>query len=136
MWLETAGNGAHNLYYRTSYDCEHPAYVHFQWYGLIATINAIRLFTGKRWQPGQIGLATRKAPEKNIRAYLSKTRFHTGQADCYITLSNRLLGQSPDTGNDASQTATRHSRIKPPKDFVTHRIADEVAPTQVQGYLC
>jgi len=118
LWLEPAGSVSHNLYYRTSYDCEHPAYVHFQWYGLIATLNAIRLFTGRQWQPGQIGLATNKAPGKAIRTYLSNTRFHTGQTDCYITLSNRLLGNPPGAEKDSGQTAIRRSKIKLPKDFI------------------
>jgi hypothetical protein len=30
LWLEPAAKNTHRLHYRTSYDCEHPAYVHFQ----------------------------------------------------------------------------------------------------------
>ena len=118
LWLEPAGNGAHNLYYRSSYDCEHQAYVHFQWYGLIAILNAIRLFTGRQWQPEQIGLATAKAPGRTIRDYLPKARFHTRQADCYITLSNRLLGKPPGAEEDPGQTEIHYSKIKLPKDFI------------------
>jgi len=76
LWLEPAGNGAHNLYYRSSYDCG------------------------------------------TIRDYLPKARFHTRQADCYITLSNRLLGKPPGAEEDPGQTEIHYSKIKLPKDFI------------------
>jgi AraC-like DNA-binding protein len=118
LWLEPAAKNTHRLHYRTSYDCEHPAYVHFQWYGLMATIAAIRLFAGKRWQPREIGLATDETPGKTIRACFPNTRFHQGQAHCFITLGNRLLGKQPRLDEDALLSSPRYSRIKPPGNFI------------------
>jgi len=118
LWLEPAEKNTHRLHYRTSYDCEHPAYVHFQWYGLMAMIGVIRLFTDKHWQPGQIGLATDETPGKTIRSYFPKTRFHQGQAHCFISLDNRLLGKQPRLNEDALLLSPRYLSIKPPAGFI------------------
>lgn len=116
--LEPGINGSHHLHYQTSYDCEHPAYVHFQWYGLIAILNTVRLFTGKHWQPREIGLATGTMPAKAIRDCFSNTRFTTGQADCFITISNRLLGKQPRPEEEPAPAGARYTRMKPPGDFI------------------
>jgi hypothetical protein len=118
LWLEPADKNTHRLHYRTSYGCEHPAYVHFQWYGLMAAIAAIRLFAGRRWQPLNIGLGTTTKPGQSIRQYFPDTRFHTGQEYCFISLSNRLLGKSPQLDEDLIQLSPRYSRIKTPRDFI------------------
>ena len=118
LWLEPSEKSAHRLYYRTSYGCDHPAYVHFQWYGLMAIIEAIRLSAGKRWQPDLIGLGSKERPGKTIRAYFPNTRFLTGQAQCFITISNRLLGKQPDPDIESIQSLKRYKKIKPPGDFI------------------
>jgi AraC-like DNA-binding protein len=118
LWLEAADKTTHRLHYRTSYDSEHPAYEQFQWYGLMATIAAIRLFSGTHWQPRQIGLATGRTPGKTIRAHFPNTRFHPGQAHCYIALGNRLLGKPPRLDEDTLLSLPRYARIRPPGDFI------------------
>jgi len=118
LWLEPADKNTHRLHYRTSYGCEHPAYVQFQWYGLMATIAAIRLFAGKHWLPREIGLATDETPGKSIRTYFPNTRFHQGQSHCFITLGNRLLGKPPRLDEDALLSSPRYAKIKPPDDLI------------------
>ena len=117
LWLEPADKKSHRLYYRTSYGSEHPACVHFQWYGLMATMAAIRLFAGQRWQPYEIGLETDRTPSKTIRAYLPDTRFIQGQEKCFITLDNRTLAKQPRLEEDEFLSSPRYARIKPPGDF-------------------
>ena len=118
LWLEPAENNTHRLHYQTSFGIEHPAYVHFQWYGLMATLAAIRLFAGKRWQPRKIGLGSTTKPGKTVQTHFPKTDFTTGQAHCFISISNRLLGKPPQLDEDVSGSSTRYSRIKPPRDFI------------------
>ena len=118
LWLEPADRHTHRLHYRTSFGREHPAYVHFQWYGLMATMAAIRLFAGKRWHPRQIGLGTTTKPGQNIRQYFPHARFHTGQEHCFIGLGNRLLGKPPQPDEDLFQSSPRYKKIKPPRDFI------------------
>ena len=117
LWLEPANRNRHRLHYRTSYGPEHPAYVHFQWYGLQAVIAAVRLFAGNRWQPRQLGLGTTTLPARSIRKFFPDTRFHTGQAHCFISLDNRLLGKPPQLDEDLLSSLPRYSKIKPPRDF-------------------
>ncbi len=64
--LAPMDNNKHRLHYRPSFACDHPAYVHFQWYGLMAAIGAIRLFAGRQWQPEHIGLGSQRAPGSTI----------------------------------------------------------------------
>jgi AraC-like DNA-binding protein len=118
LWLVPADNSTHRLHYRTSFGSDHPAYVHFQWYGLLATINTIRLFTGGRWQPREIGLATGETPGETIRGYFSNARFLSGQPDCFITLSNHILGKQPRLDEDDLLSIPRYSKIEPPDDFI------------------
>lgn len=118
LWLEPADRNRHRLNYRTSYGPEHPAYVHFQWYGLMTTLAAIRLFAGKHWRPRQLGLGTTRMPGQSIRKYFRDTRFHTKQVHCFISLSNRLLGKPPQLDEDLLPSSPRYSRIKLPSDFI------------------
>ena len=118
LWLEPTGSNSHRLHYQTSYGPDHPAYVHFQWYGLMAVIAAVRLFAGKRWHPRQIGLGTTRRPGQSIRQYFPHARFHTGQAHCFIGISNRLLGKPPQLDEDLFESSLRYKKIRPPRDFI------------------
>jgi len=120
LWLEADEKNTHRLHYRPSFGREHQAYVHLQWYGLMATIAAIRLFTGRHWRPRQIGLGSTRKPGQTITNYFPDTRFHTGQDHCFISISNRSLGiqsqSQPD--EDLLESASRYSRIKVPRNFI------------------
>lgn len=120
LWLEPADNNTHRLHYQTSFGSEHPAYIHFQWYGLMATLAAIQLFVGRHWQPRTIGLGSTTKPGQTIRKYFPKTDFITGQAHCFISISisNRLLGKAPQVNDDLLRSSPRYARIKPPSDFI------------------
>ena len=118
LWLEPANNNTHRLHYQTSFGIEHPAYVHFQWYGLMATLAAIQLFAGRRWHPRTIGLGSTTKPGQRIRKYFPKTDFITGQAHCFISIGNRLLGKAPQMNEDWLQSSPRYAKIKPPRDFI------------------
>ena len=108
LWLEPADNSTHRLHYQTSFGIEHPAYVHFQWYGLMATLATIQLFAGRRWQPRTIGLGSTTKPGQTIRKYFPQTDFITGQAHCFISITDiaNLLGYS-----DPSHFARAFRRI-------------------------
>ena len=118
LWFGPADKETHRLYYRPSFGCDHPAYVHFQWYGLMAAIGTIRLFTGKHWQPRHIGLGSKEKPGKTIRAYFPKTRFHLGQTDCFITLNNRLLCNPFHPRAKPGKSLPHFSKIKPAGNFI------------------
>jgi len=118
LWLEPADNNTHRLHYQTSFGVDHPAYIQFQWYGLMATLAAIQLFTGRRWQPRTIGLGSTTKPGITIRKNFPQTAFMTRQAHCFISISNRLLGKAPQVNEDQLQSSPRYARIKPPRDFI------------------
>ncbi|MFW2440510.1 MAG: helix-turn-helix domain-containing protein [Arenicellales bacterium] len=118
LWLEAKETNTHRLYYQTSYGREHPAYVHFQWYGLMAAIAAIRLFHGKHWNPTEIGLGSIKNPSVKIHEYFPNTQFITGQPVCFITLSNSLLGNPLQPDKNLFENSIFYSRIKAPCDYI------------------
>ena len=118
LWLEPANNSTHRLHYQTSFGIDHPAYIHFQWYGLMATLATIQLFTGRRWQPRTIGLGSTTKPGQRIRKHFPQTDFMTGPAHCFISISNRLLGKAPQMNADWLQSSPRYAKIKPPRDFI------------------
>ena len=118
LWLESANNNTHRLHYQTSFGIEHPAYVQFQWYGLMATLAAIQLFTGRCWQPCTIGLGSTTKPGITIRKHFPQTVFMTRQAHCFISISNRLLGKTLQVNEELLQSSPRYARIKPPRDFI------------------
>ena len=118
FWLEAKDARTHRLYYKTSYGCRHPAYEHFQWYGLMAAIGVMRLFLGKNWNPIELGLGTSKKPSAKIFEYFPKTRFITGQTLCFITLSNSLLNNKIQPDNDSLENSIFYSRIRIPGDYI------------------
>ena len=118
LWLEPADHNTHRLHYQTSFGIEHPAYIHFQWYGLMATLATIQLFAGSRWKPRTIGLGSTAKPVQRIRKYFLKTDFITGQPHCFISISDRLLGKAPQVNDDLLPSSPRYARIKPPRDFI------------------
>jgi len=118
LWLEPSDKNNHHLHYRTSYGIEHPAYVHFQWYGLMALIAVIRIFTGGLWQPKQIGLGTNKEPSLSIRKYIPDTHFYLKQEHCFISISKRLLGKPLKVKDDLPQSLPYNPGIKVPGDFI------------------
>jgi len=118
LCLIPASKGTHRLHYQTSFGCDHPAHVQFEWYGLMAIIAAIRLFAGKHWEPDEIGLVSKETPGKSIRSYFPNTRFLLGQVDCFITLSNRMLNKCLQLIEDDLVSSPRYARIKPPNDFI------------------
>lgn len=118
LWLEAKDANTHRLYYQTSYGREHPAYEHFQWYGLMATIAAIRLFLGRHWNPTELGLGSIKTPSVKILEYFPNTRFINEQPVCFITLSNSLLGNPLQPDKDELENSIFYSRIKAPSDYI------------------
>ena len=91
LWFQPLDNGAQRLHYRPSFSREHPAFEQFEWYGLMAVIDCIRIFYGKDWQPEHVGLASWKLPDDDIREAFQKTRFLTGNGHCYLDLDNEQL---------------------------------------------
>jgi len=118
LWLEPADNNTHRLCYQTSFGSEHPAYVHFQWYGLMATMAAIQLFASRRWQPRTIGLGSGTKPGARIRKHFPQTDFITRQPHCYISISNRFLCKAPQLNDELLLSSPRYKKIKPPRDFI------------------
>lgn len=117
LWLAPGENNTHRLYYQPSFDGGHPAYVHFQWYGVMATIGAIRLFAGKHWQPDHMGLASQNAPVRAIRESFPNTRFQTGQAHCFIALDDRLLFSRCRPDENAATSLSDTTNIEPADDL-------------------
>lgn len=91
LWLEPLDGGVQRLYYRTSFGREHPAFEQFEWLGLMAVIDCVRMFNGSDWQPEHIGLASRKPPGLEIREAFQNTRFLPDNRYCFLDLESEQL---------------------------------------------
>jgi AraC-like DNA-binding protein len=117
LWLAPAENNTHRVYYRPSFGCEHPGYVHFQWYGLMVVIEVIRLFTHSGWQPDHVGLGTLEVPSKAVRTCFPDTRFDTGQPQCFVALDTEILARRPRSKQSPAALSTDYGDIEPAADF-------------------
>jgi len=111
LWLEPTDKYTHYLHYQTSFGPEHIAYSHFQWYGLMAAISTIRQYIGPQWTPRLIGLGSAKDPGLHAHKYFPETDFLTNQEHCFISISNRLLG-------DDLLQSQHHKVADPSPDFI------------------
>jgi len=80
-----------HFFHQPSFGAEHPSIDQMDWFGLMALIGIVRLYTGQDWQPSQIGLTTRHVPCRSILEQLPDTRILTSQRYAYVNLESTLL---------------------------------------------
>jgi AraC-like DNA-binding protein len=83
------------FYHSPSCDADNPAVEQIGWFGIMALIDMVRLYTGPQWQPVEIGLMTDQIPSLYIRENFPHTRMRLSQPFSYITLENTLLTLPP-----------------------------------------
>jgi AraC-like DNA-binding protein len=83
------------FYHRPSCDIRNPACNQISWFGLMAIIDMVRVFTGPRWRPTEIGLMTHRAPCRHIREQFPGTCIRISPQYSYITLEKALLSLPP-----------------------------------------
>jgi len=91
LWLERVNDNYFRVCYQPSFGADHPAYDHFEWYGIMATIDLVRLFTGTGWQPAEIGLVSNRIPGQTIRERFPHTRFLNRQQSCVSAQRSTVL---------------------------------------------
>ena len=102
------GNRVHFCHH-ASFAADNPFIDQMDWYGVMALLGIVRLFTRPQWQPSEIGVTIRHAPCRSIREQLPHTRILTSHQHAYVSLDAELLGLPP-----ISRMAHRkHSRTKP-----------------------
>ena len=90
------------FYHRPSCDVANPAIRQIGWFGIMTLIGIVRVFTGPRWQPVEIGLMTQHEPCLSIREQLSGTRLRLSQPCSYIAVDKAQLSMPPLTLDTAT----------------------------------
>ena len=88
------------------------------WFGLMTLISIVRVFTGPKWQPSEIGLMTDHPPCRYIREQFPGTRMRLSQPYSYIALENALLSLPPLTHETAAPASSRLHCEPVSNDFV------------------
>ena len=83
------------FYHSPSCDADNPAVEQIGWFGIMALIDMVRVYSGPQWQPTEIGLMTDQMPSLYIREHFPRTHMRLSQPFSYITLENTLLTLPP-----------------------------------------
>jgi AraC-like DNA-binding protein len=83
------------FFHSPSCDARNPAIEQIGWFGLTTLIGMVRVFTGPKWHPTEIGVMTDRSPGLYIREQFWATRIRLSQPYSYLALENRLLSLPP-----------------------------------------
>ncbi len=83
------------FYHRPSCDADNSVIDQIGWFGLMTLIGMVRVFTGPKWCPDEIGLMTYRTPCDSIREQFPDTCIRLSQPFSYIALEHALLGLPP-----------------------------------------
>ena len=117
IWQPSHGGCAY-FYHSPSCDLANPAVQQISWFGIMALIGMVRVFTGPHWQPVEIGLMTRREPCISILEQFRGTRLRHSQPYSYIALDQALLSLPP-WAHEAATSAVPPPTFEPlPNDLV------------------
>jgi AraC-like DNA-binding protein len=106
------------FFHRPSCDPRSLAINHIGWFGLTTLIAVIRLFTGPRWHPSEIGVMTHHPPCRSIREQFYGTRIRLSQPCSYVALETALLSRPPLNPESTAHGSTPHIFEPYSNDFV------------------
>ena len=107
------------FYYHPSCKADNPAIDQVGWYGVMALLGMVRVYTGPQWQPSEIGLPTDQTPCRYILEHFPYTRMCQSQACFYIALENALLSLPPLPREAAMQAASSGDYLPLQRNFVS-----------------
>ena len=102
------------FYHQPSCSADNPAVEQIGWYGLMALLDMVRVFTGPQWKPTEIGIMTDRSPGHNIREQFPQTRIRQLQPYSYVMIENPLLSLPPLADKDpAPDSSSIHYKPLP-----------------------
>ena len=106
------------LFFSPSCDAHNPAIEQIGWFGLTTLLGMVRVYTGPRWQPTEIGVMTNHTPCRYIREQLPATQIRLSQPYTYVTLEDTLLSLPPFPHAAATTAFSPHHYEPLANDFV------------------
>ena len=100
--LQPAHSQYAHFYHSPSCDAHNPAIEQIGWFGIQTFIGMVREFTGRTWQPLEIGVMTECIPRLDIREKFWNTRIQLSQPYSYIALENSQLSLPPSADKTAA----------------------------------
>jgi AraC-like DNA-binding protein len=107
------------FYHLPSCDRGNPVIRQIGWLGIMSLIGMVRVFTGPRWQPAEIGLMPRYEPCPTIRDLLGSTRLRLGSPCSYIRVDKTQLSMPPRGLDDAQMKCPTLPNRPVPRDFLS-----------------
>ena len=117
--LQPPNCGSAYFYHSPSCGADNPAIEQIGWFGIMALIDMVRVYTGPQWQPAEIGLMTDQMPNLYIREHFPRTRMRLSQPFSCITLENTLLTLPPLPDEAAIPGSSPLDYKSLPGDFVS-----------------
>ena len=117
--LQPPNWGSAYFYHSPSCGSDNPAIEQIGWFGIMALIDMVRVYTGPQWQPAEIGLMTDQMPNLYIREHFPRTRMRLSQPFSCITLKNTLLTLPPLPDEAAIPGSSPLDYKSLPGDFVS-----------------
>jgi AraC-like DNA-binding protein len=106
------------FYHSPSCDADNPAIEQIGWFGIMGLIGMARVYTGRQWQPAEIGLMTDQMPNHYIREHFPHARLRLSQPASYITLENTALSLPPLVNGAAAPASSLLDYKTLPESFV------------------
>ena len=107
------------FYHIPSCRADNSAIDQVSWFGIETLLSMVRVYTGKRWQPSEIGLMQKNMPVPYIREHFPDTRFQLSQPYSYIALENTLLSMPPYMSGTANLAISASDYKVLPTDFAS-----------------
>ena len=116
--LYTRPNSEQVLFiHRPSFSANHPYISQIDWFGIMAQLGMVRLFTGPQWLPDEICTTVRHEPCDYIQQQLAGTRIRIAQPCSFIALDSNQLGLPPLSQSKAIPPSIQLDAL--PSDFAT-----------------
>ncbi len=102
MRLSPVGADRLRVSYYSSFGPAHVAHYSMMWFSLIGLVETIRVFTGPRWQPLEIGFAAAKPPGQMISDCFHRSRMRC-EKDNYVDIDVADLSSPPHKAGGGSE---------------------------------
>ena len=105
-------------YHRPSCNADNPAIQLVSWFGIMGLIGMVRVYTGPKWQPAEIGLMMDQMPSAYICERFPNTRVRLSQPASYISLEHNVLTLPPLPAEEAIAASPLSDYETLPENFV------------------
>lgn len=106
------------VFHSPSCAASNPAVEQIGWFGLMWSLGMLREYVGGAWQPTEIGLMTRRTPNRHIRDTFPDSRIRYAMPASYLEIPNSMLSLPPRRASSADDEDIPFSFSETPANAV------------------